>query len=49
MAQPGSIADMVKAHAPTGIFSCNQVPERDPGKLRVRVPWQGFNGDCLPG
>lgn len=40
---------VMQAHTPPGIFSCHQVPEKDPGKLRVRIPRQGFQRDCLSG
>ena len=45
----GINADEMEAHAPTGIFSRNKVPEKNPGKLRVRVPRQGPGSDGLPG
>ena len=41
--------DMVKAQSSPGILPRHQVPERDPGKLRVRVPWQRFSRDRLAG
>jgi hypothetical protein len=37
------------AYAPAGFVSCHQVPKRDAGNLRVRVPWQEFSGVRLPG
>jgi hypothetical protein len=40
---------MMKTHMSPGIFSHHQVPEKDSGKLRVRVPWEGFNSEFLPG
>jgi hypothetical protein len=38
---------MVKAQATSCPGPGHQVPECNPGKLRVRVPWQGFRIDCL--
>lgn len=29
---------VMQAHTPPGIFSRHQVPEKDPGKFRVRIP-----------
>jgi hypothetical protein len=40
---------MMQAQTSPGIFSCHQVPEKDPGKLRMWIPRQRFSGDCLPG
>jgi len=40
---------MMQTHAPPGIFSRHQVPEKDTGKLRVGIPWYGFYNDFLPG
>ena len=39
---------VMEAQPSPGIFSGNKVPEKNSGKLRVRVPWQGFWRDCLP-
>jgi hypothetical protein len=38
---------MVKANAIPRISPGHQMTERNSGKLRVRVPWQGFSIDCL--